>query len=79
MADTKKEPHSSIRSAGPLPATFLLHVLEEGKANQDAEILARLLRGEITRKQAFYLMHPLVSISVLPAVLMVVLAFIMTK
>jgi len=75
----KHEPHTSIRPAGPIPATFLLHVLEEGKTNQDAEILAQLLRGEITRKRAFYLMHPVVSISVLPAVLMVVLAFTMSK
>lgn len=78
MADIKKVVNISItKSASPIPATFLLQVLEEGKANPDAEILAQLVRGEITRRQAFCLMHPIVSISILPGVLMALLVYIL--
>lgn len=45
-----------------VPAIFLLQVLEDGRRNEDAEILSQLLRREITRPQAFCRMHPVLTL-----------------
>lgn len=52
MHNRRKDPD------GHVPAVFMLQVLEDGRGNEDAEIMAKLLRREITRGEAFFRMHP---------------------
>ena len=76
MADTKKVLHISIKKSSHIPAPFLLQILEAGKTSRSAEIMARLVRGEINRGQAFCLMHPIAAISILPCLLIIPLVYI---
>ncbi|MBJ6724125.1 hypothetical protein [Geomesophilobacter sediminis] len=61
-------------SRGPIPATVMLQILEEGRGNRSAEILTKVARGEMTPFVGFCLLHPTLVISVCMIVSFVVYA-----
>lgn len=55
-----------IANRSGIPPLVMLQVLEEGGWSQDAKIMSKLLRCEMSRHEAFFRLHPcLVILTVL--------------
>lgn len=62
QTEPRQEQPRQTSKRSDIPPLFMLQVLEEGRWNEDAKIMSKLLRREISRGEAFFRLHPLLGI-----------------